>query len=210
MTAWRCSRCPVTQAFTCQNTAKTRVLIPPPCPAPAAAPLFLWTGYFLLGCPLSAQPEPQPRAGTTKGPAGHLVRACGVASVQTFSVQTFSVLSLSHLLSQRQLVIYEYLKASCTCAQPPAAKSPPQHGREETPVCPSDILGPAAGSWAALSPPLHPQGKAPKALISPWQGHLNSSVSPSPFSFLFYPAALLRQHRQPLLFRASPSFLCVF
>lgn len=35
--------------------------------------------YLLLACPLSAQPEPQPRAGTTKGPTSRVAMACGAS-----------------------------------------------------------------------------------------------------------------------------------
>lgn len=47
---------------------------------------------------LSAQPKAQPHAGTAKGPASHLARACGRASVQMAS-GTLLVQSLSSIMS---------------------------------------------------------------------------------------------------------------
>lgn len=173
--------------------------------------LLLWVlfnGAFTL-FPLAASSvcsaEPQLRAPPRVSPGDPVY---GVGGHMQMALGTFPVWSLSCPSPQRHLLLYKYLKASCTCAQPSAAKfSPSTEGRGH------QLIPVTCWDWRWLSPtptpPLHLQGKGnmPKTLVSLCWGHINSSVTSSPSSFLFHPT---EPGPSSLCCPISPSVLCLF
>lgn len=173
--------------------------------------LLLWVlfnGAFTL-FPLAASSvcsaEPQLRAPPRVLPGDPVY---GVGGHMQMALGTFPVWSLSCPSPQQHLLLYKYLKASCTCTQPSAAKfSPSTEGRGH------QLIPVTCWDWRWLSPipspPLHLQGKGnvPKTLVSLCWGHINSSVTSSPSSFLFHPTEL---GPGSLCCPISPSVLCLF